>query len=77
MSSEEEVLMSLARALRRTSMLIPNNMNEILMSSSMLKKYFIHTMESCPLGEHKQGFGNNAYTKGKAWREQKTNESSF
>jgi hypothetical protein len=35
------------------------------------------TTESHLLGKHKQGSSNNAYTKGKTWREQKTNKSSF
>jgi hypothetical protein len=28
-------------------------------------------MKTCLLGEHKQGFGDNPYTKGKTWQEQK------
>jgi hypothetical protein len=28
-------------------------------------------MKTCPLGEHKQGFDDNVYTKGKTWQEQK------
>jgi hypothetical protein len=33
-------------------------------------------MKTRPFGEHKQGFGDNAYIKEKTWQEQKTNESS-
>jgi hypothetical protein len=31
-------------------------------------------MKTYPLGEHEQGFDDGAYTKGKTWQEQKTNE---
>ncbi len=68
---EEEVLLLLVRTSRQTSMPTPNNMSKALLSSCTLKKHFIHHMKTCPFGEHKQGTGDNAYTKGKTWQEQK------
>jgi len=44
----EEVLLLLTRTLRQTSMLIPNNTNETLLFSCMLKKCFIHHNEDPP-----------------------------
>ncbi len=76
MALEEEILPLLVRASKQTSMPTPNNTNEALLFSCTLKKHFIHHMKTYPFGEHKQGFGDNAYTKGKTWQEQKTNESS-
>jgi len=62
---EEEVFLMLVRASRQTSMPTPNNTSKTLLSSSTSKKHFIHRMKTRPFGEHKQGFGDNAYIKGK------------
>ncbi len=50
---EEEVFLSLTRTSRQTSMSTPNNMNEVLLSSCMLKKHLIHHNEDPPSWEHK------------------------
>jgi hypothetical protein len=58
-------------------MLTPNKTSEALLSSCTWRNISSTTMKTHLVGKHKQGYGDNAYTKEKTWRKQKASESSF